>query len=55
VRLGPLDALSQGGVAKKRRSTGIHGQSLARILPAMAVRWPRPPTRLAARPPNRGR
>ena len=36
LRLGPLDALSQGRVAKQGQSTGIHGQSLAGIFPP----WP---------------
>jgi hypothetical protein len=36
LRLRPLNALSQGGVAKQRQSTGVHAQSLAGILSAVA-------------------
>jgi hypothetical protein len=40
LRLAPLDALSQGDVAKQGQSTGIHAHSLAAIFPAVAVGWP---------------
>ena len=37
LRLDPLDALGQGGVAEQRQPAGVHAQSLARIFRKVAV------------------